>query len=254
MLLSHRCSLAWVSSTNTAIYQASVHSCRAWANGAWQYNHAGVNYLGDGIQHINLPGVSAQLCSMSQWSVTGQSHRCSLPWGWCPAHSLPGVRAQLCSISQQSATVQSRRCSIPWGWSPTHQLTWCQCTVVQHEPTERDVGFTHGVHQLGDGVQHKLLLQHALLQVLLQHWLQALQVAGILGSLGNTHYTLSLSGHTWKPGLPWYNRSGWLGVKHPGYLLGNLGNIDNTLSLFRHTWRPRQHTLYPVTVQACLEA
>ena len=190
---------------------------------------------------------------MSQWSVTVQSIRCSLPWWWCPAHSLPGVRAQLCSISQQSATVQSRRCSIPWGWCPTHQLTWCQCTVVQHEPTERDVGFTHGVHQLGDGVQHKLLLQHALLQVLLQHWLQALQVAGILGSLGNTYYTLSLSGHTWKPGLPWYNRSGWLGVKHPSYLRGSLGDVDNTLSLFRHTWRPRQHTLYTVTVWAYLK-
>ena len=125
---------------------------------------------------------------------------------------------------------------------------------MQHEPTEHDVGFTHGVHQLGDGVQHKLLLQHALLQVLLQNWLQALQVAGILGSLGNTHYTLSLSGHTWKPGSPWYNRSSWLGVKHPGYLLGNLGNTDNTLSLYAYTWRPRQHTLYTVTVWAYLEA
>ena len=96
-----------------------MHSCRAWANGAWQYNHTGVNYLGDGIQHINLPGVSAQLCSMSQWSMTVQSCRCSLPWGWCPVHNLPGVRAQLYSISQQSMTVQSQRCSLPWGPSLT---------------------------------------------------------------------------------------------------------------------------------------
>ena len=68
--------------------------------------------------------------------------------------------------------------------APNHQqLTRCERAVVQHEPAERDVGLAHGVHQLGDGVQHKLLLQHALLQVLLQHRLQALQVPRVLGRL-----------------------------------------------------------------------
>ena len=70
--------------------------------------------------------------------MTVQSRRCSLPWGWCPAHSLPGVRAQLCSIRQQSATVQSHRCSLPWGWSPTHSLPGVSaqlCSMSQRSVT-----------------------------------------------------------------------------------------------------------------------
>ena len=199
MLLSHRCSLAWVSSTNTAIYQASVHSCRAWANGAWQYNHAGVNYLGDGIQPINLPG----------------------------------VRAQLCSISQQSATVQSRRCSMPWGWSPTHQLTWCQCTVVQHKPTEHDSTITQVFNTLG-------------------------MESNTSAYLVSVHSCAAWANGAWRWLHAWCSSAwGWSPAQTPPSAHPPAGTSP-TLAAGApgcgHTWKPEQHTLYTVTVQAYLEA